>query len=214
MKFHLVAILITLGCLAAEPRAESPERKVEANVVISERDPKIRIHLPKTAQYVGADRWILYEIADCELHAFVEADANKNVRRLYWIQFEGYLPSKPELHHEYDSPRHVNISGLDFYVDAWAQPRGGGVKPGSDAEHIEKLVRDKGYKLPAGMTSVRFVHLLDEEMRWELMIIYAEDVSSTGFTAEELREGGKAHEQWPQIADALIERAVKKVFFD
>jgi hypothetical protein len=70
--------------------------------VTSERDPKVRIQLPKSAQYVGADRWVLYGIADCELHAFVDADRQKNVQRLYWVQFEGYLPTKPELKHKYD----------------------------------------------------------------------------------------------------------------
>jgi hypothetical protein len=71
----------------------APERKVHDNVITSERDPKIRIELPKNATYVGADRWILYDIADCELHAFVEADAEKNVKKWYWVQFEAYVPS-------------------------------------------------------------------------------------------------------------------------
>ena len=76
---------------------KGPEPKVEGNVITSEREPKIRIQLPKSVQYVGADRWVLYGMADCELHAFVEADGQKNVKRLYWIQFEGYLPTKPGL---------------------------------------------------------------------------------------------------------------------
>jgi hypothetical protein len=50
---------------------------VEGNVIISERDPAVRVHLPKSAEYVGADRWVLYGMADCELHAFVEVDGVK-----------------------------------------------------------------------------------------------------------------------------------------
>ena len=89
---------------------------MESNVIISERDPEVRIHLPNSAKYIGADRWVLYGIADCELHAFVDADPQKNVQRLYWVQFEGYLPTRPELKHNYDSPRHANIGGMDFYL--------------------------------------------------------------------------------------------------
>jgi len=59
---------------------------------------------------------VLYGMADCELHAFVDADPQKNVQRLYWVQFEGYLPTRPELKHNYDSPRHANIGGMDFYL--------------------------------------------------------------------------------------------------
>jgi hypothetical protein len=60
---------------------------------------------------------VLYGIADCELHAFVEADERKNVQWLYWVQFEGYIPTKPKLKHEYHSPRHTKIGGMDFWAE-------------------------------------------------------------------------------------------------
>ena len=171
---------------------------------------KSRIRLPESVQYVGADRWVLYDIADCELHAFVEADPQKNVERLYWVQFEGYLPTKPELAHQYDSPRHVQIGGLDFFVDTWVKSNDAKQKPGSDGEHIRALIRAKGYKLPTGMMCVRLVHLLDEQKRKELMIIYGEDVATTDYTAADLDKGGKAHnDRWPTIEKGLIERVAK-----
>jgi hypothetical protein len=146
-------------------------------------------------------------MANCELHAFVQADARKKVQRLYWVQFESYLPTRPELHHTYDSPRHTQIGGLDFYVDTWVEPTSGHSKPGSDVEHIHTLLETHGYKLPSAMMSVRLVHLLDEEKRKELMFIYSEDVASTGHTPSELRSGGPSHDQWPKIEKGLIERA-------
>jgi hypothetical protein len=193
----------------------APERKVEGSLIISKRDPAVEIQLPKSAQYVGADRWILYDIADCELHAFVEADPKRNVQRLYWVQFEGYVPSRPELKHTYDSPQHAQIGGMDFYVDTWARASNEATTAGSDREHIEALIRARGYKMPSGMPSgmmyVRLVHLLDEQKRKELMIIYGEDLVSIGFTAADLHEGGKAYDRWPQIANGLVERAEKRI---
>jgi hypothetical protein len=206
----IVIGLLLCGFLAAQTKP--PERKVDQNVITSRRDPEMRIRLPKPVQYVGADRWVLYGIADCELHAFVEADEQKQVRRLYWVQFEGYIPEKPELKHKYDSPRHAKIGGMDFYVDTWVRANDAEIEPGSDREHIETLIRAKGYKMPAGMMYVRLVHLLDEQKRKELMIIYGEDPASTGLTAAELQLGGKAHDRWPMIDKGLIERAEKKVF--
>ena len=188
-----------------------PERKVLGNVVTSDSDPAVRIELPKTAQYVGVDRWVLYAIADCELHAFVEADPEKNVQRLYWVQFEGYLPSRPDLHHTYDSPKHATIGGMDFYVDTWVRTKDATTESGSDREHIEALVRAKGYRMPEAMMYVRIVHLLDKEKRKELMIIYGEDLAPTGFTAAELSESGKAHDRWPGIADTILERAKRRI---
>jgi hypothetical protein len=116
---NIVAVVLLCSFLPAQ--STRPERNVEANVITSARDPKVRIRLPKSAQYVGADRWVLYDIADCELHVLVDADANMNVQRLYWLQFEGYLSTKPELKHTYDSPRHTNLGGMDFYVDTWVR---------------------------------------------------------------------------------------------
>jgi tetratricopeptide (TPR) repeat protein len=188
-----------------------PERKVAGTVITSEREPAARITLPATTQYVGADRWVLYDVADCEIQVFVEADAEKKVKRLYWVQFEGYVPTRPELRHEYDSPRHAKLGGLDFFVDTWVRPSDAPTKPGSDREHVTMLLWSKGYTLPAGMMDVRLVHLLDESTRKELMIIYGEDVSATGFTAAELNEDGKAPAKWAEIEKGLIERAKQKV---
>lgn len=207
-KSALILILFA-GCLNAA--AKDPERKVRGNVITSEHDPKVRIELPKSVRYIGADRFVLLGIADCELHVFVEADSEQNVQRLYWIQFEGYLPTKPELHHQYDSPRHTTIAGWDFYVDTWISEKDHTVEPGSDVEHIRALMRAHGYTMPAGMMSVRLVHLLDEEKRKELMIIYGEDVATTGFAAVHLQKGGKAYDQWPAIEKGLIERAEGKI---
>jgi hypothetical protein len=61
------------------------------------------------------------------------------------------------------------------------------------------------------MIDVRFVHLLDEQKRKELMISWGEDLAPTGLTAAELREGGAAHGRSPAIEKALIEKAQKKI---
>ena len=211
LRSILVLVLCLFCAVGLTAQTAPPERKALGNVIASERDPAVRIELPKAAQYIGADRWTLYGIADCELHALVEADAQKNVQRLYWVQFEGYLPSRPDLHHNYDSPKHTTIGGMDFYVDTWVRIKEASSESGSDREHIEALLRAKGYRMPEAMTYVRLVHLLDKENRKELMIIYGEDLSPTGFTPADLSESGKAHERWPAIADALLERAQRRL---
>lgn len=208
----IAVLVLSFLCTAiTAAQAAPPERKMAGNVITSERDPAIRIKLPKAAHYVGADRWALYGIADCELHAWVEADAQKNVRQLYWVQFESYLPSRPDLHHTYDSPKHATIGGMDFYVDSWVRTKEATTESGSDREHIDALVHARGYRMPEAMIYVRLVHLLDKEKRRELMIIYGEDLAPTGYTAAELNQGGKAHDRWRAVADAILERAERNV---
>jgi len=161
----IIMLLISCGLFAVQ--SDRPERKVEGNTITSDHDPRVKIVLPKPVAYAGADRWNLYDIADCELHAFVEAGAKNNVQRLYWVQFEGYLPAKPEMRYQYDSPQHTNIGGWDFYVDTWVRANNATTRAGSDREHVEALIRAKGYKMPAGMMYVRLVHLLDQQKRRE-----------------------------------------------
>ncbi len=212
LKRILSVVLFACSLVAS---AKAPERKVESNNVInSERDPKARIELPKSVRYVGADRWVLFGIADCELHVFVEADREQNVQRLYWVQFEGYLPTKPKLKHRYDSPRHATLGGLDFYVDTWTSTNEKKAEAGSDAEHIKTLIHGHGYKMPAGMMYVRLVHLLDRQKRKELMIIYGEDLAPTGLTAADLHKGGRSYDEWPAIEKSLVERAAKKIVIE
>jgi hypothetical protein len=203
-------MFLVFFCGLVAVQADRPERKVEGNMITSERDPKVRIQLPKSAEYAGSDRWNLYDVADCEVQVFVEADAQKNVQRLYWVQFEGYLPAKPEMKYQYDSPQHATIGGLDFYLDTWFRPNHAATRPGSDREHVQALISAKGYKMPAGMMYVRLVHLLNEQKRKELMIIYGEDLAPTGHTVDDLQEGG-GHSPWPVIAKGLVERAEQKI---
>lgn len=206
-----ILLLLPILLAVAFGQAKAPERVVKDNVLTSAREPKVKIEVPKATRYVGADRWVLYDVADCELHGFVEADANKKVTRLYWIQFEGYVPEKPDLHHTYDSPRHAQIDGMDFYVDTWPRANNAEIRAGSDREHIEKLVKTKGYTMPEGMAYVRLVHLLDPEKRKELMIIYGEALPA-GVSADDLDEKGKDRQtKWPQIEQQVIKGAQQRI---
>ena len=202
--------LIPLLCLLAFSQAKAPERhvNVEGSYLVSDHDPKVKIELNEDARYMGADRWNLYDVADCEVHAFVDGSRHtQKIERLYWIQFEQYLPEKADAKYEYDSPRKMNIGGLDFYVDTWVRSNGAPSKAGSDREHVEKIIADKGWKMPAeGMMYTRLVYLPDSSKRKELMIIYGEYLEPYGLTAADLDEGGKAHARWPELEKGMLER--------
>jgi hypothetical protein len=61
------------------------------------------------------------------------------------------------------------------------------------------------------MIYVRLVHLLDEQKRKELMIIYGEDVARSGFSTAELQPGVRAYDRWPTIKHDLVGRAEKSL---
>jgi hypothetical protein len=189
-------------------------RTVSGHTVSSSHDPRVVIRLPNDAAYVGTDRFTLTkleygEFDACELFAFADADKSGSLREFYWVQFEEYLPKYPELHYTYDSPRHVTIGGLDFYVDIEASEATGKSKAGSDGEHFYNLLAAHGYKR-APMMFIRLVHLPDAAKRKELMIIVGKDLPD-GVTAASLKEGGAAAAQWPAMQDDLVAWATHNI---
>jgi hypothetical protein len=213
MNIALETFCILAFCGFVRAETLSPERKVESNSVVSAQDPNVRINVPPSARYVGSDRWDLFGVADCEVHVFVQADEKKNVQSLYWIQFEGYLPEKPKQRYDYSKDRVLVIDGLEFRLKARFGPTSETPKPGSDWKHVTKLIADGGYRLPSDMMNVRLVHLPDPSHRKELMVVYSEDMASTGYSSANLMAGESLRPEWTGIEAALIERAKKQIRF-
>ena len=169
----------------------------------------MKITLPTTAQYVGADRWDLYGIADAEVHVFVEADAQKRVQRLYWVQFEAFLPDN-ERTYKYPFIETATLDGHEFDVNRSYAPTDLKSRPGSDRERVFAMVAKAGYQMPKEQLHVRLVHMTDETKRKGLMIIYGEDLAMNKTTVEELNTPG-GQEKWEGQKAALIKRATERV---
>lgn len=207
----LFASLAMLASVAINAQSLKPTRIAQANTLTSERDPSVRIELPKSVQYVGAERWILYDVADAETHIFVEADERKQVKRMYWVQFEGYLPSVPKLTYTPQSGQGtMEIAGMTFYTRARFGLTNETPKPGSEMERVNKLLAANGYTLPAEMINARFIHYLDEPKRNELMIIVSEDMAQWGHKHDDLVKGSPTTEPWLSMSQKMTTSASQR----
>lgn len=201
-----LALALPANGIAAE---RAPERLVHGSTITSRHDPAITIRLPKAARYAGAARWDLYDVCDAEIHVFVEADEQKQVQRLYWVQFEGYLPNNI---YRYDYPftEKTTHGGRGFDVSTSYGASNKPVRAGSDFERVRALVSSAGYHLPPETMSVRLVNMLDDSKRKELMFIYSEDLALSGTTVEGLDQPqGKA--RWEALKAGLVERAKERI---
>lgn len=206
---NVQAALIALALALAQTADLPLQRPVSGQVIKSDANPAVSLEFPSAFKYLGGQRFILYDVADAEQHFFVDADSEGRVRRLYWVQFEGYLPTKPDFSYNYKSPKRTTIGGLEFIVDAEARrvPRDAAPpRPGSDSARTRALMSSKGLRLPEEQAWVRLVHLTDATRRNELMIIYLEDLSSAGFKAEDFAEEGRARQTWPEFEEGLLKR--------
>lgn len=190
--------------------ASRQTRSVKDQVLTSTEMPAVRIEFAKGFKYVGNHSFILYDVAHAEQHFFIDADKEGRVKRMYWVQFEGYLPSNTHTY-RYKVNKTANIGGLEFVADAYARNiKGNPGRPDSDGARARAFLESKGYRMASDdVLSQRLVHLVDEAKRNELMIIYMEDLSGMGLTAADIAEGGRAAARWDEISNGLLERAVK-----
>ncbi|HEY0367392.1 MAG TPA: hypothetical protein VGC73_13050 [Pyrinomonadaceae bacterium] len=212
---HVTVLAIVACNRFAPPTQRAGEtgqisRKVNGQELVSTQQPAVRLKFDKAFKYAGTQSFVLYDVANAEQHFFVDADKEGRIKRLYWIQFEGYLPSNTHTY-DYDSEKKVDIGGLNFFADAFA--RNVKLNPGranSDGNRGRAFVQAKGFRMASDEIMMqRLVHLTDATNRNELMIIYAEDLSGTGMTAADLSKDGKDAARWDEISKGLLDRAVK-----
>jgi len=202
----VMAAIVTLGAVgppAATVRGHS----------VTHPGKHLTIRVPTTATYVGSDRFDLYGVADAEIQLFVEADKSKRVKKLYWIQFESYWPSKPKLTHDYTDNRREHHWSATTWVNSGIDSTTGPSKPDSDGGHVRAMLKRAGYSQPPEVMNVRMVQLLDDPKgtghgRDELMFIYGEDLAASGKTLAELTTDGKPNAKWTPIEQGLVKRAI------
>jgi hypothetical protein len=197
---------------AAEETVAPPSAVVRGHSVIHSAS-HLTIRVPKSATYVGSDRFDLYGVADAEVEVFAEADKNKRLTKLYWIQFESYWPDKPNLTHDYTGDRREHHWGTTVWVNSGPNSTTGAPRAGGDRAHVQALLERAGYKAPPEVATVRMVQLLDDPKgtghgRHEVMFIYAEDLAPTGKTLAELTDAkGETNASWEPLDKALVKRA-------
>ncbi len=204
----LVFVAVTMTSVGSCALAAQGE--VSGQTLTSNAFPVGSITVDAKFKYIGKSEFVLYDVADCEIHLFAQIE-NNVVQRYYWIQFEGYLPHKWFSSYNYgDDPQRVILGGHAFHERSWftnVDERRKSMKPGSDSAAVLKLFDAKGYRVGPSVVQLRMVRL-DESKRKELMIIYSENLALHGLTAADFAVGGKAAETKVAHLEGLRQRAV------
>lgn len=184
-------ILAMVACCVPWSRSERAQsadktqpqqtRQVKGQVLTSTYMPAIRIKFDDDLKYAGTQKFILYERAQVEQYFFVAADSEKRIARMYMIQFEGYLPNI-DAAYSYPVNETVTLGGQTYIVNTETVPNVSAVlkqDPQSDAARAASFLGSKGYRLGESIRFQRFVRLLDEAKRNELLLLYIEDASDS-----------------------------------
>ena len=221
-----MALAAAVAAQAAQPEHQMPPTTMEAvspvpaasvsGNVVTHPVEKVRVRVPKKAAYAGGERFNLYGVADAEIHVFVEADAAKKMQRLYWVQFESYLPSNDHRYDYAEGNTRFDLSGTPTWLVWGPRLTSAPYRAGGDRESVMRILSRAGYSIPPEVLNVRMVQMLDDPQgtgqgRRELMIIYSEDLAPTGKKVAELVVDGKPNEAFKPLEKPLIDRATTAV---
>src|SRR4026207_1984994 len=101
-----------LVLLLAFPLPLAAQRVADGNRIVSNELPKGVLEVAPGMVYAGTQRFELYGVADAEQHFFVELDGTR-VKRLLWIQYEGYHASNTNTYNYRDET--VTHSGRTWH---------------------------------------------------------------------------------------------------
>ncbi len=196
------------GRFTTEPVYTDLGRTAAGQDLVSTFDPAATLRFAGEYQYIGGQKFILYGVADTEQHFFVEADEEGALKSVYWVQYEAYLPGKPYTYDYDDSPLRLKLGDLEFFTDtaAFYNDPNRKRRRGTDGAMVRQFLASKGYGYPEQVMYARMVYLTDESKQKELMIIFMDDLSDYGYTAEELQEGRGNADRYPEVEKAHLDR--------
>jgi hypothetical protein len=186
------------------------EREVEGNVLVSSDLPRITLRVDEGLRFVGRLQFVLYDFAEADVFVFAEADEGGRLSRWVIVQFEGYLESNSYTYN-YSSPTTVRVGSHEYLHDYYVADRESvsePERPGSDAERVSGLLREKGYVEPVRSMRVRLVRLIGEERRRELLLIYGESLDERTELAGRLPANAFLGEEHAEVAEGLLRRAL------
>jgi len=155
--------------------ASQPSRTVKGQVLTSTSLPNIRLKFDKHFKFVGRQKFVLYGRSQAEQFFFVDADGGQ-IRRMYLIQFEGYLPNI-NASYDYPATKTIDIHGQTYITNTDTVPSVSAVlkqEPESDVARAVTFLTAKGLRFAESVTYQRFVRLVDDAKRNEFIIVYVE----------------------------------------
>lgn len=183
---------------------------VKGRTLISESLPPLRLKFDGDFKYAGMQALNLNGNAQAEQHFFVDTEKGKSIKRLFMVQIEGFLPTN-NYTYNYRIADTVQLGEHEYMTDAsfgkLSVIRKG--RPDSDVSKAIAYLELQGFRFKSDeFMSRRFVRVVDDAQRNEIIIVYAESLSETGWTLAALSEAGRSAE-WERLAAGLQTRALK-----
>lgn len=179
MNIFRALLFVVFGfALVSFAIAQDVERKVKGSVLRSAALPEIKLKASGELRFAGSHKFVLAGSADAEQFFFIEARKGK-IKRLLMVQFEG-LKSGVSGSYNYSEPNSVIIGGERYLSNSEFVPNvemALRALPDSDIAKAAAFLGEKKYVLMNSLVYQRFVRVVDDEKRREIILLYVEDAS-------------------------------------
>jgi len=147
------------------PAGLSAQRTRTGNRLVSGEFPRAVLEAAPGMVYAGTQRFELYGVADAEQHFFVELDGTR-IKRLLWVQYEGYHPSNSNSYDYHDET--VQHAGRTWFRSIRT------MRVPETEMRPRSFLKAKGWTMGPDVMLERLVWIVDPAARHELMVIYME----------------------------------------
>ncbi len=223
IRFGLITLCAALfggAAAAAEPTLPpAPERGIVDGVFVSESMPELRIRIDDRFRYLGRDRFVLKGIAHVDRHHWVAA--HDDVEAMIVLQFEGFLDGVDE-QYRYRIPSGDGVAGSNYRFsteavilgdaetihNTWACDNAENARknPGAEADRTRRFLAERGYRMDDEVIMSRWVRVVGEERRDELIIFYLEPLAVHGHRVEEFPDGGPVSDVYDRLSGRVTRR--------
>ncbi|MGE3466928.1 MAG: hypothetical protein AB7J13_08345 [Pyrinomonadaceae bacterium] len=205
-RFTILVVLMAL--ISVLGMAQPAKRTVKGNILTSSDLPKVAVSVDAKFRYLGKFDFVIPNMATGQRYIFVDADAQKRVRRMFIAQFEAILPDSAEFY-RYDFSRAGKIGSIPFRHNTYAFGNSEQRKTNPDGEGVLTVdfLQKKGFSLSDEWMMSRFVTVPDKEKKHEMILFYLEEVAPTGQSVSKFYVDDRSTDIWKEISIGLTERS-------
>ena len=227
LPFKLLALLFVFftSCTSSTKQVEkTANRYVEGENLISKSLPKTTIKIASEFDFVGRFDFVIkamseeYEaslrgkpIAEGERFVFAKIDSLHPglVEKLFIVQFEGFYENL-DLTYNYDLSNGTQMGDFKYRNNTWFYNNKENIlqNPEGEAAKTQKLLEEHGLKTKDEVLMSRFVTVVDEYRKYEMIIYYLEFADNHDFSLAELEAGNYDDVFVENLELQIIERSL------
>lgn len=188
------------------------KRSVDANELYSTELPCLRVQIEPSLAYAGNLKTDVLDKARIDNYYFVDKNAEGQIQRILYFQFEGFLNNNADVY-AYPDMQDIKIGEHDFGYDGgvriFRQSKIDEQAENSDVWQTVDFLKVKDAQFAEGefYSTLRFAQVMDNA-RDDLLIIYLERLEEASIPEDIVAKSRHSHE-WSDFCEQSLARALR-----